>query len=107
MPGLQAYESRCDSTGNFDEGGQKLEALAQLMSVDRFRDHVSVIGDHPTYLVRIAVAPQDAADGPDVGLSTAMRASANGRAAIERERDHIVSVNGHLQIFESTMNRNK
>ncbi len=86
MPGL---------AGDFYERGKKLEPLAKLMSVDGFRNHILVIRDDPAHLVSTAITPEDAADRPDIGLRTAMRARAYRRASIEREWNHIVWSRGH------------
>lgn len=81
MPGL---------AGDFYERGEKLEAFAELMSIDCFGNHILVIGDDPAYFVSITVTPQDPADWPDIGLCTAMRARANRIPAVDREWNHIV-----------------
>ncbi len=86
MPGL---------AGDFYERGKKLEALAELMPVDSLRNNILVIRDDPAHLVSTAIAPEDAADRPDIGLRTAMRARAYRRASIERKRNHIVWSRGH------------
>ncbi len=65
------------------------------MSVDRFRDHVLIVRDDPTYFMSTAETPQDAADRPDISLCTTTRARPNGRATIEREWNHIVWGCGH------------
>ncbi len=86
MPGL---------AGDFYERGKKLEALAELMAVDSLWNYILVIRDDPTHLMSTAIAPEDAADRPDIGLRTAMRARAYRRSSIEREWNHIVWSCGH------------
>ncbi len=89
MPGL---------AGDFYERGKKLEALAELMSVDRLWNYILVIRDDPAHLMGTAIAPEYASDWPDIGLRAAMRARAYRRASIERKWNHIVWSCGHRPI---------
>ena len=89
MPGL---------AGDFYEGREKLEPLAELMPVDSLRNYILVIRDDPAQLMGTAIAPEYASDWPDIGLRAAMRARAYRRASIERERNHIVWSCGHRPI---------
>ena len=84
-----------DSAGDLGKCGEKLEALAQLMTVDGFRNHVLVIGDDPSHFVGTAKAPQDSADGPDICLCTTLRARSNDHTTLERERNYIVGGGSH------------
>ncbi len=83
------------SAGDLRECGQKLESLAKLMAVDRFRNHILVVRDDPTHFMGTAETPQDSADGPDISLCTTLRARPNGCTTVERERNHIVWVRSH------------
>jgi len=95
MPAERANRTLNDLARYLGEQGQELEPLAQLVSIDRLGNYVLVICDDPANLMGAAVAPQDAAYRPDVGLRTTMRAGTNGRPAFEGKWNHIVWYPGH------------